>query len=886
MSEPLSGPLGQSQAARPYQPLVPAAGALVAGILVGEYAGGGMLVWCGLALAAALAWGAGRRGGVRDRWLLVPLLVLVAVAGAGRYRASVDPPPDDVARLAAGGSRLVTLEGIVARSVRQTSPPDDVFLPGMPHKKPGALVPDGQVADRQVADGRPGRDKPLFYIHSTLTLACERALVDGRWTAAQGKVQAIVREAIPQGGGVPDFGDRVQAMGVLYGPGPPVNPGAYDVAAYLRTQGVRAFFHTDHWEAVRVVAPGADRLRWLLGAMQRWALARLDRLPSKEGRAVAAAMLFGRRDLLDFDTGQVNSQDIERAFLATGTVHYMAVSGFNVALVVVPLLVLARLLGLGRKATAAVIAAAVLAFAMMTELEPPVLRASILFWVICLGWLLGREPLNLNSLAATVILVLLLRPGDLFSKSFQFSFLAVIGMIFLVDRIEDVLFGRYLEVQRLRDPFRRPGFWYRGVVRGTLMVSMAATIVNIPLIASQFHLVAWLAPVASTVLFPLVFALTVGGMLLVAAGWLAPWLGDLLATVPDGLGRTISAVVKAMANVPGAYFYVPDISPAWIAIAYGLLIVWVWRRRLGVSRRHLALAALTAAAAFVWTGGHAAPGAVRATFLAVGSGNANLLELPDGRSILFDAGSAVGNARAAETTLAPALWARRVDRLDAVFLSHAHFDHFKDILPLVARFGVRQVFVPPTFPRRRLKCDKMVIEALLARGVRVEFFGAGDRLGGTGAVEVRGVWPRGPKSMTKSLNDGSLVLVVADRARRLLLTGDIGPAGIQELLEVEPDLRADAMLWPHHGHDPDAVGRLAAATGARALVVSDGRPLAPWQKPAWARERGAACFHTGQEGAVTLELRPEGLYAETFARGPAPPEPETDADEDPDLAED
>ena len=837
-------PEGRALPVRRYEPLVPAAVAIILGVLAGEFFAGGMLLWSVAALAAAGVWAILYFRGASARWTIIPLLVLMAAGGAARYRASVDPPPDDVARLAADGRRLVTLEGVVVRSPRQSSPPQDVFLPSVP-----------------------------YYIRTTMRLRVRRVRVGERWLAARGCVQATVRAAMPADGpasGAPVLGDGVQVTGILAPLAPPANPGTFDVAAYLRRQGVRAALRTDHWEAVRVVEPAADSLRWAVGAIGRWALARFDRLPSKEGRAIVAAMLLGRRDLLDFDSGQIQGRDIERAFLATGTVHYMAVSGFNVAMVAAPFLILARWLGRGPRLTAVTVALAVLAFALATELEPPVLRAAILFWVLCLAWWTGREALGLNTLAAAVILILLVRPGDLFTTSFQLSFLAVLGMIFFVKRLDRLVARRAAPDGLLGSTRHDRGFWWRRVLRGSLIISVAATIMTVPLIASRFHIVAWLAPVASALLFPLVFAMTVGGMALAAFGGIAPWLQELLAAVPDGLGRTILVLVQALARVPGAYFYVGEISAGWLLAIYGLLAAWVWRRRLGIARRRLAMAALAAAAVFLWTTGHRPPEALRATFLAVGNGNTNLLELPNGRTMLYDAGSSLSHARAAEATIAPALWARGVERLDAVFISHPHFDHFKDILPLVDRFGVREVFVPPTFLRSRLRSDNAVVEALLARGVRVTYFAPGDRLVGTGAVEVRALWPRGPASQTRVINNGSLVLAVTGPgAPGLLLTGDIEPAAIAGLLAAEPDLRADVLLWPHHGHAPEAVGELVKHTGARVLVVSSGRPYLAPPDPGWLKRRGIACRRTGECGAVTVTLAPDRIRVETFLSGEA-----------------
>lgn len=862
MTEAATTGLPEPRRVRTYQPLVPAAAAFIAGILAGEYAGGGMAAWCAAVLVAAAAWLVLHRRGAAEKTLLAVLLVVLAAAGAARYRAAVDPPPHDVARFAAGGPRLVTLEGIVIRSPRQTLPPGDVFLPSAPKPAP--------VED---SIGRGAAAASPVFVRSTLALDSTRIMADGRWFPAAGEVRVTVREALPPGGRAPvDLGDRVRILGALVLLGEPGNPGSFDMAAYMRRQGVRASLGTGHWEAVQVVEPAADRLRWAVGAMRRWTLSRLEVLPSPEGKAVAAAMLFGWRDLMDFDSGQVRGDDIERAFVATGTVHFMAVSGFNVALVAAPVLLLLRLLGVGRRISAAIVFTVILAFVLVTELEPPVLRAAILVWVVCLGWVVGRYAITLNTIAAGALLVLAARPGDLFTTSFQLSFLAVLGMLFLAGRIERAVVGRFTYVLSPGDPAAPRGLWYRTVVQGTLLVSVAATMMTVPVIAYRFHLVGWLAPIASTLLVALVLALTVGGMALVALGWLAPWLGGVLAALVDGLGRTIAGVVLAMARTPGAYFYVPEISGAWLLVIYGLLAAWVWRRRLGVARRRLAAAALAAAAVFVWTTGHRAPDGVRATFLAVGSGATVLVELPGGRCLLYDAGSSLSHARAGESITAPALWSRGISRVDAIFLSHAHFDHFKDLLPLVDRFGVRRVFVPPTFMRTRLQCDKAVVEALAARGVRVEFFGAGDRLAGTGEAEVQALWPRGTRSMVKAINDGSLVLAVSGGGRRLLLMGDLGPAAIDAFLAAETQPWADAMLWPHHGHDPEAVARLARAAGAKALVVSSSRPFRPFERPAWLKELGAACYHTGEDGAVTIDLRPDGVRAATFCDTPAPAE--------------
>ena len=841
----------------PYQPLVPVAAAVLAGILAAEYVGGGLLVWAAAALVAAGAW-LGlflRRTEGRASW--VPLLALVAAAAGARYRAAVMPPRDSLGRLLLAGPRLVILEGVAVQPPRQTPPPADVFLPQDP-KRAGGAIPEA--------------------VRTSLLLACDRGCVGGHWHPARGRV-VVSLTAAPRDdldARPVRLGDRVQVVGVLRDLGRPLNPGGTDLAAHYRRQGVRAVLHTRHWEAVRVVQPGADRLRWAAGAIRRWADRRLDRIASREGRAVVAAIMFGRRDLLRPDTEPDPQRDVERAFLASGTAHFLAVSGLHVGLVAAAVLLLARLIGLGLRPTAVLVAAVVLAYALMTEMKAPVVRAAILVWILCLGRLLGRRPLSLNSLAAAVIVVLAVHPGDLFTAGFQLSFGVVLGIIVLAPRIERAVFRGDPEIERLTAP---AGAWasvVRPVVRQTVSISLAASLVSIPLIAYRTHLVAYLAPVGSILLFPLVFALLASGLALVALGWLAPWLGDLLAAVPEGLALAVSGVVRALARVPAGHFYVSGFGWPWLLAAYAVLAIWVLRDRLRLTARRAALAGLGLAAAFLWTHTWRPPPHVRVSFLAVGNGNTNLIELPAGRAVLYDAGSALFYARAAEGAIAPAVWSRGIRRLDAAFLSHPHFDHFKDVLVLADRFGLRQVFVPPTFLRTRLQADDEVVRALFERGIAVEFFGAGDRLAGTGDAQVRAVWPRGRASWTASVNDGSLVLAVEEGGRRVLLTGDLEAAGIAALLGTGTDLRADALLWPHHGGDADAVGRLAAAAGARWVVVSARGRAARRPDPLWVGRQGAVCLWTGHDGMVTLDLRPERAACVAFAppEAPAPQPPD------------
>ena len=76
-------------------------------------------------------------------------------------------------------------------------------------------------------------------------------------------------------------------------------------------------------------------------------------------------------------------------------------------------------------------------------------------------------------------------------------------------------------------------------------------------------------------------------------------------------------------------------------------------------------------------------GTLDCEFLSVGHGTAVVVRLPDGQTMLYDAGR-LGSPSGAADAVAGYLWSRGITHLDAVVLSHADADHY-NALPELAR---------------------------------------------------------------------------------------------------------------------------------------------------------------------------------------------------------
>lgn len=275
-----------------------------------------------------------------------------------------------------------------------------------------------------------------------------------------------------------------------------------------------------------------------------------------------------------------------------------------------------------------------------------------------------------------------------------------------------------------------------------------------------------------------------------------------------------------------------------------------------------------------------ADGRLRVDFLDVGQGDAALVTMPDGSTLLVDGGGRPrfrapleeGEAEefepdargVGEAAVAEYLWWRGLSRLDYVLATHADADHIDGLNDILKSFKTRAALVgrAPSADEEFARFAQTAREA----GVPVHVVTRGDRLR-FGAVEVDVLWPP-PGSASD--NDDSVVLRLSYGQRALLLTGDIESRAEQMLSETTADLRADALKVAHHGSRTSSTEVFVAATRPALAVISVGRD-SPYGHPHTQvvkrlRDAGAQVLNTGERGMITVSTDGEDLTVETFVR--------------------
>ena len=314
--------------------------------------------------------------------------------------------------------------------------------------------------------------------------------------------------------------------------------------------------------------------------------ARIDRIVGGEAGAVAAAMVTGKRDLLD----EVTMDTIREA----GIFHIITISGVQMTLVagiffwgLRCLLAMSRTLALHypiKKWAAGLAMAGAVAYDIATGSRVGTERALIMTLVLLGAVLFERQALSMRNLAVAALAVIVIEPEALLGASFQLSFAAVAGLVAVYEirrahagagnKVD--LPSRTIEVDR-RDRLLGLIDWLRQGPGRVLFATLCATTATASFMAYNFHALSPYVLIGNPLTLTLIEFFAVPGALVGAALYplgLDAWVWHIL-----GLGISfVLWVARLITLAPGATLHVDEFAPwAIVFLALAVLSAVIWR---------------------------------------------------------------------------------------------------------------------------------------------------------------------------------------------------------------------------------------------------------------------------------------------------------------------
>jgi competence protein ComEC len=643
-----------------------------------------------------------------------------------------------------------------------------------------------------------------------------------------------------------------------------------------------------------------------------------SRFPPETAGVLDATLLGNRYNV---------SRDTTERFREGGTFHVLVISGLHISFIGGIVLLAVRRLTKRRLLQFMLPAIVVWSYSLAVGAEASVVRAALMFSFAGLALIVFRQSTSLNALGGAALVLLVRSPIEIFDPSFQLTFLSVLAIVVIawplllrlsaigawrpartspyppvcsrtLKTVCEILFWReqHWREELARSPQRYRLFKTRlaGQLEryhlqrclrycfGAIVVSASVQLVLLPQMIVYFHRLSLASLLLNIVVSMLLTVVVVVAILALLISQVSAFASAPLFKLADAINWLMVHSVDLFSNFGLASLRLPEYSgrAALVYVLYYvpllLLVIALshWRPLASPAdvrcKLHrivlpLSVAQLLLLAVLVWhpLSSGRADGKLRVDFLDVGQGDAALVTMPDGTTLLVDGGGNTTEAsrRIGETVVSEYLWWRGLSEIDYVLATHADADHIDGLNDVLRNFSVRSALVART-PADDPEFAKFS-QTLAQTRTHLETVQAGDTTR-FGEVEITVLWP--PAGGDTSGNNDSVVLRIQFGGRSILLTGDVEKAA--EISLISSQLKVNVVKVPHHGSKTSSTDAFVLATKPTFAIISVGRQsrfghphkevVERWQA------NGATVLTTGNCGTITVATDGKELTLKTF----------------------
>lgn len=575
--------------------------------------------------------------------------------------------------------------------------------------------------------------------------------------------------------GVFKQGDNIRYSGTVIPISEKRNPLQFDYKAFLEQRGIELQIRLD---SLITQSDNNNPGTWNWWRVR--ALKLIDQNFSKETAPIAKALLLGYKQDLEGTSKQ--------AFARAGLSHIMAVSGLHVGFIIAPFWFIIPFFWskkYGRITGLIVLVLILYSYAGVTGFSSSVIRASVMAGLLTFGKLFNKSPNSINLTGVAAIALLIWKPDQLFEIGFQLSFSAVLIILLVLPIIQNTL------------PYWLRLRWYAK----PLMVIIVSIIVQLGLYPIQvfyFGEVSLVSPIANALFVPLLGLIVPYALLCLIISVVAPFFGGILSFPVELFLTWMNTFVSFSSELSWAWMEagLPSVIlfPFWITLIFFIAswripqVRWKW---LLVSMFFFCVILAESVINKLENR------ELTVIVFDVGQGDAALIQTPNGKNVLVDAGVWSPGYDSGESVILPHLEEAGIEKLDAVILSHPHADHIGGILSLINGVEIEQIYNSGYEYESNLY--ENYLELAEAKNIEVQSVKAGDLLNIDPVLLILVLGPDG-EVHNSDPNQHSVVLNIIYGESEFLFTGDAGEDQEERLLENYGDLLDTEFLKVgHHG---------------------------------------------------------------------------------------
>lgn len=255
------------------------------------------------------------------------------------------------------------------------------------------------------------------------------------------------------------------------------------------------------------------------------------------------------------------SKEFEEAMSLSGTTHLVALSGYNVSVIIAAVgLTLGRLLKRRWQFFWSVIL--ILGFVMMTGAEASIVRAAIMGIIFLLSQQTDRVYSFRNAITFAALIMAVVNPKVLaFDLGFQLSFLALLGIVYLKPALIT-----FFKINTKPTLFS----W-----KDNALTTIAAQLAVLPLLLSNFGIFSPASIIANILILEVMPVTMFLGFLVMSAGFLSNFLATVIGFLANIFLSYEILVINLFSKLKFAVMEVQNFGLILSAIYFGILLGFI-----------------------------------------------------------------------------------------------------------------------------------------------------------------------------------------------------------------------------------------------------------------------------------------------------------------------
>jgi competence protein ComEC len=472
-----------------------------------------------------------------------------------------------------------------------------------------------------------------------------------------------------------EAGDRIMMFGNLKDAPDERNPGDFNYKNYLALNDVLKIFKVNFYDDVKILSK--NNLNFfeqnIIYPARKYAIQNINENVGGNEAAFLNGLVTGYR--ADF------SKELKEDFVKAGVMHLIAVSGLNVAYIIIFLTITFSLLRIPLNVKIYLLIAALIFYCYFAGATASIVRAVIMGSMLIMNYRVQRKINFYNVIGFSALIIILIDSRQLYDAGFILSYTAVISIVFIFERINDVTGKKF---ENWTKDWRKI-FYYSYV---TILTSISAQIGVLPVTMKYFEKVSVVGIFTNVIAIPLSnFSLALG-FIQIIAGTVSAYLSSVVAEVNYVLLHLQLLFIQWAAGFNFSYFEVFGISTGILILYYLVLILIISGNKRNIIFR-LSASVIIVLMYILFTSFISKD--LQITFLCIGNSDCTHIETPDGSNILIDVGTENLYNNSTSSQIVPYLKRKNVKELDLVILTNDVGKNYKALTNILQNFDVKKI---------------------------------------------------------------------------------------------------------------------------------------------------------------------------------------------------